>query len=143
MVSQHYRASVFIAVFLLAAVYFFVFSETGFLERLNLEKERKSIIANIETMKSENERLHRLLKKYRAGAYTEKDLQNSGYIKEGGTILYFSGIEGKHQHYDVKPTQSASFPVPLPYLRIGWIGISALIVILLIFYGSRLREQAE
>ncbi len=141
MVRQHYRWAVFIVVFLLGSVYFFLFSESGLLERIVLEKEKNRIAADIETLKSENTGYQRLLNKYRKGEYPEGDIVSSGYVKNGGTVLFLQGIKEKNSGAQRIIVPSGASPVPLSYLRIAWIGISAIVIAALIFYGRKISEQ--
>jgi len=133
---QHYRWALFIIVFLLASVYFFVFSESGLLERIALDREKNSIAASIEALKSENNNLQRLLKKYRNGEYSDGEIADSGYVRSGSSVLYFR--DGGKMNIVRKPEKKQEdLPVPLPYLRILWISLSALIIAGLVAFIRR------
>jgi hypothetical protein len=138
---QHYRWAFFIIVFLLASVYFFVFSESGLLERIALDREKSSIEAGIEALKSDNKNLQRLLKKYRAGEYPEGEIADSGYIKNGSSVLLFRDTGKMSGSKKPKKKQEEYFHVPLPYLRILWISLSALIIAGLIVFGRKFSEN--
>ena len=143
MVSKHYRWIVFIIVFVLASVYFFVFSKSGFLERIALGKEKDRISANIDKLKSENAGLQRLLDKYRSGDYPEADMTDSGFVKNGGTILFFQGIDSKPRPGSERIESKAEYTVPLPYIRMAWIVISSIIIIVLILFGKKASSQSS
>jgi cell division protein FtsB len=139
---QHYRWAFFIIVFLLASVYFFIFSDSGLLERIALDKEKNQIAAKIGALKSENKRLQRLLNNYRKGEYPEGEIADSGYIKNGGKVLFFQGLEKKARAGTESTIQADALPVPLPYLRITWIAISSIVVIVIIVYGRKHSDQS-
>jgi hypothetical protein len=126
---------------LLASVYFFIFSDSGLIERIALDKEKGHIAATIGALKSENKRLQRLLSNYRNGEYPDGDFADSGYIKNGSTILLFPGLKKSRAGIEnvIQPGEAA---VPLPYLRITWIAISSIIVIILILYGRKLSDES-
>lgn len=134
--SHQYRWIVIIVAFFLAAVYFFVFSESGLLERINLQKGKTDLIANIEELKSENGRLHRLLDRYRKGHYPGEDLLKSGYIRPGEKVVYLRGLEEPRPGLKVADA-APGFSVVLPYLRIGWLAVSAIVVVLLIVFARK------
>lgn len=138
---QHYRWAFFIIVFLLAAVYFFVFSESGLLERIALDREKSSIAANIEALKSENKNLQRLLNKYRSGDYPDGEIADSGYIKNGSSVLFFRNSGKRPGGGKTDKEQEGNPPVPLTYLRILWITLSALVILGLIAVGRRFSEK--
>ncbi|MBN2159969.1 MAG: septum formation initiator family protein [Spirochaetes bacterium] len=141
--SRHYRWVVFIAVFLLASIYFFVFSKSGLLERINLENEKKSLIANIEELKAENSRLKKLLDKYRKGRYPGDDLLKSGYIRPGEKVVYLRGLKERRKSGDRVSAPVTGLPLVLPYLRIGWLALSAIILVLMILYARKNREELK
>ncbi|MBP7735915.1 MAG: hypothetical protein KA369_08080 [Spirochaetes bacterium] len=143
MASHQYRWIIFIIVFLLASVYFFIFSKSGLLERIVLSKEKDRISATIETLKSENAGLQRLLNKYRGGDYPEADMTDSGFVKNGGAILFFHGIETKSRSGYEEDVSAVEYPVPLPYMRIAWIILSSIIIVALILYGKRSSGQSS
>ncbi len=140
---QHYRWAFFIIVFLLASVYFFIFSESGLLQRIALDKEKDHIAANIEALKAENKRLQRQLNKYRNSEYPEGEIADSGYVKNGSSVLVFR--EGVRKPGDVKgrAVQPGDLPVPLHYMRLSWMAISAVVVIALVLLGRKLTDQSS
>ncbi len=143
MVSQHYRWVVFIIIFALSSVYFFIFSKSGLLERIALGKEKDRISASIETLKSENAGLQRLLNKYRGGDYPESDMTDSGFVKNGDTVLIFQGIDSKPSSGTERVESAVEYPVPLPYMRMAWIVISSLIIVVIVLYGKKASSQSS
>jgi hypothetical protein len=140
---QQYKWAIFIAVFILSSVYFFIFGESGMLERINLENEKKGILSTIETLKLENARLQRLLVRYRKGDYPKDDLLKSGYIREGEKVVFFRGHDTRIQREKEPGAEAGDFPLVLRYLRIGWIGISSILLILMILYGRKVKDPSE
>jgi cell division protein FtsB len=141
LVSQQYRWAVFIVIFALSAVYFFIFSESGLLERKNLEKEKRDIVVKIDALKSENERLQRLLNNYRKGEYPKEDILKSDYVKPGEKVIFFHGLDNNVPRETVKKASDYRFDVPLLYMRILWVVISSVVVLLMILYGRKHKEQ--
>jgi len=139
--SQQYRRAIFVVAFALSAVYFFIFSESGLLERKNLEKEKKEIVVKIDALKSENERLQRLLNSYRKGEYPKEDILKSNYVKPGEKVVFFNGLDDKVPREPGRKATDAGFNVPLLYVRILWVVISSVVVILMILYGRNLKER--
>jgi hypothetical protein len=140
---QHYRWAFFIIVFILASVYFFIFSESGLLQRIVLDKEKTAIAANIETLKSDNMRLQRLLNKYRKGEYPEREIADSGYVKNGGSVLMFRGAGKKPGDVKTGTVQSGDLPVPLMYMRLAWMAVSASIIIALVVLGIKFNDRSS
>lgn len=139
--NQRYWWAVFITVFALSAVYFFIFSESGLLERKNLEKEKKDIVAKIDALKSENARLQRILESYRKGEYPKEDALKSNYVKPGEKVLFFHGLDDIVTGTAGKRETDRGIGVPLTYVRILWVAISSVVVILIVLYGRKHKEQ--
>ena len=139
--NQRYRWAIFIVVFALSAVYFFIFSESGLLERKNLEKDKKDIVVKIDALKSENKRLQSRLNNYRKGEYPKEDILKSSYVKPGEKVVFFHGLDDGVPGKAGKKGTEAGFSVPLIYLRIVWAVISSIVVLLVVLYGRKHKEQ--
>ena len=141
MAKQQYRFLVFIVVMILASVYSFVFSKSGFLERLNLEKGHGRILARIENLKSEKNNLQHTLQGYKEGKFSNKDFLESGYIKSGDRIIFFNDSQKKIIKQQEKVTD-AEFFTYLPYLRVLWAVFSAVVLAGLIMYARRNNDTS-
>ncbi len=139
--NQRYWWAVFIAVFALSAVYFFIFSGSGLLERKSLEKEKKNIVAKIDALKSENARLQRILNGYRKGEYPKEDALKSNYVKPGEKVIFFHGLDDIAIGAAGKKEGDRGIAVPLTYVRILWVVISSAVVLLIVLYGRKHKEQ--
>jgi hypothetical protein len=139
--KQQYRWLVFIIAFILSAVYFFVFSKSGLIERMMLENEKSSIVTRTETLKLENIRLQRLLERYRNGIYPEGDAASSGYIRPDEKIILFRGLDDPIRANKQIKKSVSEFPIELPTMRIIWIILSSIVVILMVLYGRTMKEE--
>lgn len=131
----------FLAVFALSSVYFFVFGESGILERMNLEKEKSTIESKIKDLKTENEILRRKLNRYRQGQYPGEDYLESGYIKPGDKVLYFRGQSDRPIPARQEATGGDRITRILPYLRIIWVALSACLVLGLVLYNRKFKSR--
>jgi hypothetical protein len=139
--KQQYRWLVFITAIILSAAYFFVFSKSGLLERIKLENEKSSIVTRTEALKSENNRLQRLLEKYRNGIYPDGDNASSGYIHPDEKIILFRGLDDRARENNQIKKSVSEFPIGLPTMRILWIAFSTVVVILMVLYGRYMKEE--
>ncbi|OHD64204.1 MAG: hypothetical protein A2176_01035 [Spirochaetes bacterium RBG_13_51_14] len=126
---------------MLATVYMFIFSKSGLLERINLEKDKKIVNKEIEALKSENNRLHQLLSRYRKGDFPREDIVQSGYLRPGEKVIFFRGLEDTAVPQNDMRLSATEFPVSLPYMRIIWIAISAVVVLVIILHSRKHKDQ--
>ncbi|OHD70090.1 MAG: hypothetical protein A2W19_04675 [Spirochaetes bacterium RBG_16_49_21] len=142
MVRQQYRSIILIVAVVLAAVYFFILSKSGLLERLKLDEGKSHIVTRIENLKSENNLLRDRLKRYKQGEYPDTDILESGYLRPGGKVIFFQGLENRIPPADDEaPTEADSY-TRLPFLRLVWLAFSAAVLIGLIIYGRNKRETS-
>jgi cell division protein FtsB len=141
LVRFNFRWAIFLAVFALSSVYFFVFGESGILERMNLEKEKSTIESKIKALKNDNESLHRKLNRYRQGQYPGEDYLESGYIKPGEKVLFFHGVGDRPVSAKQETTGGDRSTRILPYLRIMWVTLSACLVLCLVLYNRKLKSR--
>jgi hypothetical protein len=135
------RWAVFLAVFALSSVYFFVFGESGILERMNLEKEKSSIDGTIRALKNENDGLRKRLDSYRKGQYTAEDYLESGYVGPGDRVLLFQGLALRPASGRLKETGRTNLTRLLPSLRIIWVSLSVVLVLGLFLYNKKLKSR--
>ena len=131
---------VFIIGIILSSVYFVLFSQSGLLERINLEEENKLAYGKIEKLNSEKKNLQNTLRGYQRGHYSDRDMLESGYIKPGEKIIYFKGQREKTQSKEFEKTSDAGYFLKLTHLRMIWITFSAAVLLVLLIYGRKKRE---
>ncbi len=116
------RFRTFLVIFILSGLYIFIFSESGILERRELNKKYNHLNEKIDYIKKENENLLKENEKYRAGIYNDKDIIGSGFVYRSGTLVYF-----KDSGKEIIPESNIGqddFIISLDHLRIIWIIIS-------------------
>ena len=116
------RFRTFLIIFILSGLYIFIFSESGILERRELNKKYYHLTEKIDFVKKQNESLLKESENYRSGLYGDKDIIGSGFVYRTGTLLYFKEKE-KEISNDSTITQD-DFMISLDHLRIIWIIIS-------------------
>lgn len=136
---QVHRLFVVSVLFVLSSIYFFIFSESGLLERISLERKKGDILARIEQQKNENDRLLSVFEKYKKGEMSERDLAKAGYVASNGKILHIKGIDDTKSD-EKAGRQKGDFFVAIPHLRIFWAVLSSLVVIVLL---SRRFERED
>ncbi len=141
MVKFNFRWALFLAVFGLSSVYFFVFGESGILERMNLESEKKIVEDKIGTLKDENRALSGRLNRYRQDDYSGDDFLDSGYIKTGEKVIVFSGLRETKIPLKNEETDGVRYSSLLPYLRISWVALSVALVACLYLYNRTLKRR--
>jgi cell division protein FtsB len=141
LVRFNFRWALFLAVFALSSVYFFVFGESGILERMNLERNKKTIEEKLNELKNENRSLSSRLNKYRQEHYSGDDYLESGYIKPGEKVIMFSGPGDKNAPKKTEEKGEGLYSGLLPYLRMIWVGISVALVIGLFLYNRKLKSR--
>jgi cell division protein FtsB len=138
---ENNRATLFIILSFCAAVYFFAFSESGFLERRELDKNRKLLAARIERLRDENTRLRNVYARYRNGEFLEQEAHKAGYAAPGERVVFFrdGGGAGEAKRKDSEKVESIISNVS--HLRILWLVISALAV--LFYFTGVARNRNE
>ena len=126
---------------MLSSVYFFVFGESGILERMNLESDKKTIEEKINALKDENKNLSNTLNRYRQGRYSGDDFLESGYIRPGEKALVFSGPGDTAVQVKKEERGEGQYSGLLPYLRILWVAISVALVAGLFLYYRKLKSR--
>lgn len=141
MVRFNFRWALFLAVFMLSSVYFFVFGDSGILERMNLESDKKAFEDKIDALKIENRSLAKRLNRYREGRYGSDDFLDSGYIKPGEKVIVLSGSGEKDVQIKKGETGGGRYSAILPYLRILWVAISVALVVGIFLYYRKLKSR--
>ena len=143
MVRFNFKWALFLAVFALSSAYFFIFGKSGILERILLEKQKAGIEAKINALRDENGILKNRLDQYRQGAYTGDDYLESGYMKPGDKVLFFSAPGEKPAAAKKAKEGSEEYEGLLPTLRIIWICISVALIASLFLYYRKLKNQVS
>ena len=138
---EAYRLRLFILGTALLAVYFFVFGESGFLERIKLEKERKTLQGRIAELERANTALAGALRLYRGGHMGREDFVRTGYVSPGERLVYFQKRPGETENTVALAVEEKPEQLPdIHHLRILW-GVVAAMVLLV--YGARARRHLE
>jgi hypothetical protein len=118
-------------------VYIFVFSESGILERRELNKKYSQLSEKIDYIKSDNLKLSKESEKYRSGFYSNSDIIGSGFVYKTGKLLYINE-KGKEtiQNTLIKPDDLL---ISLDHLRIIWILIS----VMFLFYYFLKKNKSD
>ena len=127
----------FIFLFTLFIVYLFIFSESGLLERMKLDRDYESLKSRITGLENDNRVLSDTIGKYSDGLYSGRDIINSGYTYSQGKIIHFTG-SAPAAHPDTEPV--SDFEFELSHLRIIWIIFS---VVLSMYFFTRRKSEAE
>jgi hypothetical protein len=136
---QSHKLYLIAAAFFLSGVYVFIFSESGILERRNLDLKKQRLVSVMSELKTENRELEAIYKEYLSGSIPDNDFQKSGYTGRGDRLLFFK--EGVEKENNAKPvTSSDDNRVNLGHMRLVWLILSALIMI---FLFSRLITSME
>jgi hypothetical protein len=77
----------------LLGVYVFVFSDTGFLERRNLQKKKYMLSERIQKLKTINLDLELRIEQYSKGNFTLLDILDSGYVPVGSITVYLENSQ--------------------------------------------------
>ncbi|MDR3237510.1 MAG: hypothetical protein LBT84_03315 [Spirochaetia bacterium] len=123
----------FIIIFILAAVYIFVLGESGIFERVALGKKKEYLLARIESLKEDNQKLQNVID----SKITASDFLNAGFIPADKRVLVLKGLGAGSE----KPPAEipAASGIQMTYLRVIFCVLSTLI---LLFYFSR-RNTAD
>lgn len=131
MLNHKRKFSLFVLLFILFGIYCFIFSESGLLERMRLESERKELMSGIQFLQRENKNLEELLNRHRQGEFIREEAQRAGYIKPGEDVLFVRGVSIPEEIADRQ--DSEVYGVKIEYLRIFWIVLSSLVVLMYMF----------
>lgn len=135
---MHRLAFLFLAVFL-SGIYLLVFSGSGLLERIRLEKSSKSIIHRVDQLQSENKRLKKIHEKLKNGEQSPEDTINAGYTEGSWKILFIKGIKSNETANVYGDMRFGEDGIDINQLRIVWISISAMVLI--IFFLKKPRDE--
>jgi hypothetical protein len=117
------RFKTILIIFILSGLYILVFSESGILERRELNKKYRLLSERIESLKSSNIKLSKDCENYRSGLYNNSDIIGAGFVYKTGKLMY---IEDKSiEKIKEAETDDYNLMISLDHLRIIWIVISA------------------
>ena len=140
MVSQRYRLILIVVAFFLAGIYFFIFSNSGLLERIRLEKGKENLQKKIESLRTENGRLQKSLQSYKKGEYPVDDILNSGFREPGGKFYFLRGMDKKTSAPPPGEILTPGSSPLLSYLQAGWLFISFSILAVIYLYARKRNE---
>ena len=114
----------FLIIFILSGLYIFVFSESGILERRELNKKYNQLTSKIDYIKMNNLTLEKESEKYRSGIYGSSDIIGSGFVYKTGKLMYIDDT-GKEKDPKAEVKQD-DFLISVEHLRIIWIIFSVM-----------------
>ena len=139
MISSKNRSSLLVLLFVLSGIYFFVFGESGFLERMHLADEQKRMSNSLGSLEAENSELRDEYDDVMSkdGDKSYQEAVKSGFISKGKKYLFFKGGDDEKEISSVRSPDETDYSVEAAHLRILWIVAS--IMILLFYFGRRSR----
>lgn len=114
----------FVIIFVLSGLYIFVFSESGLLERRELNKKYDQLSEKIDYIKYNNLKISKECEKYRSGLYNSADIIGSGFVYKTGKLIYIE--DSQKESISGNVTNPEDFSISLEHLRIIWIIISVM-----------------
>jgi len=127
----------------LLGVYVFVFSDTGFLERQNLQKKKYVLSEQIQKLQIINRDLELRIEQYERGDFDLSDILDSGFVPTNSLTVYLENAQltsfrdSKEKIIDTgKPNL-----LDTESLRIVWI-VFSVFVILAVFSRIYFKEDA-
>ena len=90
-------ASYIILAFVLAGIYVFVFSESGLLKRIELERDINALEKKIDNLKIDRDELRKMYERHSRGEQSTGDAIKSGYISREGKLIFLKGLYQKNQ----------------------------------------------
>ena len=126
----------------LLGVYVFVFSDTGLLERRNLQKKKYILSEKIQKLQIINRDLELRIEEYSKGNFTLSDIIDSGYVPTGSLTVHLES--GRLTPFKESKEKDASEDylnvLDTESLRILWI-VFSVFVMLAVF--SRMYFKGE
>jgi hypothetical protein len=117
-----------------------VFSESGLLERINLDRKQDQLTKRIESIQKEKSGLESTLRDYERGLKTESDMLNAGLVGGRDRVL----VLRRERHQGDAQARAARddrpFSMELLHYRVLWIIFSLLVFF---FHISRKYHREE
>ncbi len=129
-----YNIRTFALVFILFGIYALLFSESGLLERISLQRKKADLEKKLGMLKYENDELTAAYELYRKGGLKKNDIMKAGYVGKGEKVIFFKGGGEVGTDKGLPEAQYERNSIPLRDIRIIWAVVS---LIVLIFYFSR------
>lgn len=129
----------FLLIFFLSAVYIFVFSESGILERMNYRSKRALVEQRIEAMKTENTALSGELERLGRGSFTDIELYRAGLVRKDGKLLFLGSQTADRPAEESAVPENRTGAFETHHMRILWVVLSVLI--LLVYAGTGYRKS--
>ena len=115
--------------FFLSGIYIFIFSESGLLERMQLENNNKHIEIRLKKLRDKRYFLTKKLYSIQKGLISPKALSDIGYIKQGNKVVVLKPFKKKSQD-TVIDQKKTNLSFKISHFRIIWITLSITIIIL-------------
>lgn len=132
----------FILIAVLGGIYFFVFGESGLIERIELKKKQAELSQRIELLRAENAELQRQCESSGKGENLPDEALNAGYITPGQKLVFFRGTDEGPPSGEKAEEGVAALSEP-SHLRILWLVLSIMSVIAYYMIKHRHKEQHQ
>lgn len=137
--NRNNKFTLFLIAFILFSVYCFVFSESGVLERMKLQKEIAYIQHQIIQKQSEIKKFRELTSHGNPDNLLLKESINAGYVPRGAKVFEFQDKKEEPPHIQTSQLPGTEkFTQYIQYGRILWVIFSVLIITgMLLYYRNR------
>ena len=134
------RFSSIVLLCVLSGIYLFVFSGSGVLERINLQRKNDGLVNGIKSINEEKKRLESTLLDYEKGGKTGDDVLNAGFIRSGDQGVFLRNAVPGTSPAAKEKKDEASFTFEMIHYRILWVVLSLLIFF---FHYSRRPHKED
>lgn len=143
MARHNGKYSFFLLVFILFAIYCFIFGDSGILERRRISGNKANLENRISELKEENSRLKDLRDKYGKGEYMDEEAAAAGYIREGEKVLFFKAADEKKKQVTVKKEAGDGAYISAAHLRILWVVFSMMFILIYFILRNKYRKSNQ
>ena len=131
----------FFLLIILTGVYFFIFGDSGLIERIRLQEEKDALTKRIENQNKEAARLRKLYEGYKNGDFNKEEAVKAGYIDKGEKLIFFDeSKKDKQKKIEVSENEEKD-RIDIMHLRILWVVVSMMIILFYLGRKSRYKEE--
>lgn len=134
------RLNLFLIIAGCAAVYLFVLSDSGLLERARLRRQREALAQRIGRAEERHNELQRLIERYRRGELMGEEAHRAGFLAPGEKMVFAPGAGDSQQDPRKVSQEKAERASMIGAARIIWLVASGILVL---FYFTRRVRPLE
>ncbi|MBN1500892.1 MAG: septum formation initiator family protein [Spirochaetes bacterium] len=136
---------IFLLCSILFTVFFFVFGQSGILERMLLQDEKHKIDEQNEKLETENKKLTELYHQYQSGTYKFEDVEKYGFIKQGSKVIIFEDDDTRNDKKNtaVLDNNLKSTKMNIKIMRYAWLAFSITVIGAYIFFTFKKENDIE